>query len=63
VVAGLLQTKASAEEADDYKRRVVGVAHKVASAAKEGGIFGFGGTQISGSEVATINEIGEALSV
>ncbi len=63
VVAGLLQTKASAEEADEYKRWVVGVAHKVASAAKEGGIFGFGGTQISGSEVATINEIGEALSV
>ena len=62
-VAGLLQTKASAEEADEYKRWLVGVAHKVASAAKEGGLFGFGGTQIIGSEVATINEIGEALSV
>ncbi len=62
-MAGLLQTKASAEEADEYKRWLIGVAHKVASAAKEGGLFGFGGTQIIGSEVATINEIGEALSV
>ncbi len=62
-VAALLKTKASAEEANEYKSWVVGVAHKVASAAKEGGIFGFGGTQISGSEVATINEIGEVLGV
>lgn len=62
-VAGLLQTKVRAEEADEYKRWVVGVAHKVASAAKEGGLFGFGGTQVSGGEVATINEIGEALRV
>ncbi len=62
-VAELLQTKASAEEAGEYKRWVIGVAYKVAAAAKEGGVFGFGGTQISGSEVATINEIGEALNV
>lgn len=62
-VAGLLQAKASTEEAYDYKRWVVGVAHKVASAAKEGGIFGFGGEQVSGGEVATINDIGEALSI
>ena len=62
-VAELLQSKASAEEADEYKRWVIGVAHKVASAAKEGGIFGFGGTQISGSEVEIINEIGAALNV
>ena len=62
-VAELLRTKASAEEADEYKRWVIGVAHRVASAAKEGGIFGFGGTQISGSEVEAINEIGAALEV
>ena len=62
-VAGLLQSKATAEEADEYKRWVIGVAHKVASAAKEGGIFGFGGAQISGSEVEVINEIGAALNV
>lgn len=63
MVAGLLQTKANAEEAYEYKRWVLGVAHKVASAAKEGGVFGFGGEQVSGREVAIINEIGEALDI
>lgn len=61
--AGLLDTKASAGEAEEYKRWVLVVAEKVASAAKEGGLFGFGGEQVSGAEVATINEIGEALRV
>ncbi len=62
-VAALLQTKASAEEGSEYKRWIIGVAYKVASAAKEGGVFGFGGTQVSGSEVNIINEIGEAIGV
>lgn len=62
-VARLLQTKATAEEAGDYKRWVIGVAHKVAKAAKEGGLFGYGGEQISGGEVEIINEIGEAIAV
>jgi hypothetical protein len=61
--AASLATKVSAEEAYEYKRWVLVVAEKVASAAKEGGLFGFGGEQISGSEVATINEIGEAISI
>ena len=39
------------------------MAEKVASAANEGGVFGFGGEQVSGSEVATINEIGEAINI
>jgi hypothetical protein len=29
----------------------------------KGGVFGFGGEQVSGSEVATINEIGEAINI
>jgi hypothetical protein len=62
-VARLLQTKASAEEAGEYKRWVIGLAHKVANAAKEGGLFGYGGEQISGGEVEIINEIGEAIAV
>ena len=62
-VAATLETKVSAEEAYEYKRWVLVVAEKVASAAKEGGIFGFGGEQISGSEIATINEIGEAIKI
>lgn len=61
--ATALETKTSAEEAYEYKRWVLVVAEKVASAAKEGGLFGFGGEQISGSETATINEIGEAINI
>ena len=62
-VDSLLRTKAGASEASEYKRWIIGVAHKVASAAKEGGVFGFGGAQISGNEVEVINEIGEAINV
>lgn len=62
-VASALETKVSREEAYEYKRWVLVVAEKVAGAAKEGGLFGFGSEQISGSEVATINEIGEAISI
>ncbi len=62
-VARLLQAKASPEEAAEYKRWVVRVAHSVAAAAKEGGFLGFGGEQISGNEVSIINEIGEAIEV
>lgn len=62
-VAATLEGKVSHEEAYEYKRWILVVAEKVAAAAKEGGIFGFGGEQISGSEIATINEIGEAISI
>lgn len=62
-VAAALETKADAQEAYEYKRWVLVVAEKVAAAAKEGGLFGFGGEQISGSEIATINEIGEAIKI
>lgn len=62
-VAAMLETKVSAEEAYEYKRWILVVAERVAAAAKEGGVFGFGGEQISGSEIATINEIGEAINI
>jgi hypothetical protein len=63
MVAALLREKASPEEAQEYKSWVVRVAHHVASAAKEGGFMGFGGAQVSGNEVETINEIGVALEI
>ena len=63
MVAALLKQKASPEEAQEYKSWVVRVAHHVAEAAKEGGFLGFGGTQVSGKEVETINEIGAALEI
>jgi hypothetical protein len=61
--ATALESKAVAEEAYEYKRWLLVVTEKVAAAAKEGGVFGFGGEQISGSEIATINEIGEAIAI
>jgi hypothetical protein len=62
-VAALLQAKVSPQEAEDYKRWLVAVAGRVAAAAKEGGFFGFGGTQVSKSEAATIDEIAAALGL
>jgi hypothetical protein len=62
-VAAVLETNASPDEAYEYKRWVLVVAEKVAAAAKEGGFLGFGGEQISASEIATINEIGEAIKI
>jgi hypothetical protein len=62
-VAGILKAKASPEESDEYKRWVIQVAYKVASAAKEGGFLGFGGEQVSGREVEIINELGAAIEV
>jgi len=39
------------------------VSQKVAEAAKEGGFLGFGGTQVSEQEAATIKELSTALGV
>ena len=61
--AAALAAKAEAGEAHEYKRWVLVGAERVASAAKEGGLFGLGGEQVSGGEVAAINEIGEAIGV
>ena len=61
--AAVLKAKAEPEEAYEYKRWVLVVAERVASAAKEGGLFGLGGAQVSGDEVATINEIGAAIEI
>jgi hypothetical protein len=61
--AAAVEAKASPEEAYEYKRWVLVVAEKVAAAAKEGGLFGFGGEQVSRAEIATINEIGEAINI
>ena len=61
--ADALDAKAAPEEAYEYKRWVLVVAERVAQAAKEGGLFGFGGAQVSGAEIATINDIGEAIRI
>jgi hypothetical protein len=51
----LLQSKATAEERDDYSRFVLNLANKVAAAHREGG------QSVSPAEAAAIEEIAEAL--
>jgi hypothetical protein len=60
-VAALIEKKAKPEEAQGFKQWLVTVAQRVAEAAKEGGFLGFGGTQVSEQETATIKELSTAL--
>jgi hypothetical protein len=53
----LLNGKATVEEIDDYRRLLYGLAEKVANAAKEGGILGFGGTQVSEGEQTFLDNL------
>jgi hypothetical protein len=48
-------------EAAAYRQFVVNVATAVAQAAKEGGFFGFGGTQVNKAEKSALDEITEAV--
>jgi hypothetical protein len=57
----IVEAKATAAEADAYKRFVMTVAQAVASAHKEGGFLGIGGKQISDAENAALDEISAAL--
>jgi hypothetical protein len=61
-VSALLASKAPAD-AIAYKTWLAGVAKAVAEAAPEGGFLGFGGTQVSDAEKATLAEISAALGV
>jgi hypothetical protein len=56
-----LESKATNEEAEDYKRFIVALADTVAHAKKEGGVLGIGGKQVSEQERAAIEEIASTL--
>ena len=58
---GILEAKVTPEETDAYKRFVMTVAQAVASAHKEGGVFGIGGKQISDAENQALDELSTAL--
>jgi hypothetical protein len=62
-LAALIQKKAKPDEAQGFNQWLVSVSQKVAEAAKEGGFLGFGGTQVSEQEAATIKELSTALGV
>ena len=50
-------------DAAPFKTWLAGVAKSVAEAAPEGGFLGFGGTQVSETEKATVAQIAAALGV
>ena len=50
-------------DAAPFKTWLAGVAKSVAEAAPEGGFLGFGGTQVSETEKATVAHIAEALGI
>lgn len=61
-VSTLLAAKAPAD-ALSFRTWLAGVAKAVAEAAPEGGFLGFGGTQVSDAEKATLAEISAALGL
>ena len=60
---GLVARKASAGEADAYRKMLADVAEKAADASKEGGFLGFGGVRVSDKEQAFISEVKRAAGV
>jgi hypothetical protein len=60
--AALLARKAPGD-ADAFKRWLLGTAQRVAEAAKEGGVFGIGGVQVSDAEKAALGEVAGALGL
>lgn len=61
--AELVDGKATADEAQAYRRMLVGVAEKAAQASKEGGFLGFGGVRVSDKEQAFITEVTKAAGI
>ncbi len=53
----ILESKATPEEVDGYRRFVLGLAERVARAHKEGGFLGLGGKEISHDEQRVLDEI------
>jgi len=62
-VAALVDQKAPAQEAQEFKHWLASIGQKVAEAAKEGGFLGFGGVQITEEEKTAVNELAMALGV
>jgi hypothetical protein len=58
---GIVGAKATPAEADSYKKFVMTIAQAVASAHKEGGFLGIGGTRVTDAENQALDEISGAL--
>ncbi len=59
----LLQEKATPEEAQQFKEWTMSVGQKVAEAAKEGGVLGFGGERVSEPERDVLQKVSEMLQI
>lgn len=59
----LVARKASAAEADAYRKMLAEVAAKAADASTEGGFLGFGGVRVSDREKAFISEVKNAAGI
>jgi hypothetical protein len=59
--AAIVDTKADAREAREFKLWLRSISQEVAEAAKEGGFLGIGGVRVSEAEQAVLREISEAL--
>lgn len=57
----IVESKATPEEVDAYKRFVMSVAQAAASAHKEGGFLGVGGKEVSAAEEQALDEISVTL--
>jgi hypothetical protein len=57
----ILDSRVKGPEADEFKRWLVTVAQRVAEAANEGGLLGFGGERISDAEKNVLRQIAFAL--
>lgn len=57
----LLESKATPEELEAYRRFVLNVAQTVARAHREGGFLGIGGKEVSASEQAVLDELAATL--
>ncbi|HEX5896341.1 MAG TPA: hypothetical protein VFY47_08440 [Thermoleophilaceae bacterium] len=58
---GILEEKATPEEAEEYRQFILRVADVVARANKEGGVLGIGGEEVSEEEQAALDELARAL--
>ncbi len=61
-VAALLEAKAP-QDAEAVKKWFYNISERVAKADAEGGFLGFGGTQVTDAEKATLSEISSALKL
>ena len=61
-VNGILTEKATPEEADAFRKWLLGAAQRTADAAKEGGFMGFKAERVSEGEQRMLDKLGEVLS-